>query len=83
MYVQRTEPSVVFAGRDSGVANPRRSGTTLLDEIWALAPFADRSAFLAAVGDVSESYVADGLLTSRNRQKVLLAAGRAPIDSSN
>ena len=54
MYVQRTEPSVVFAGRDSGVANPRRSGTTLLDEIWALAPFADRSAFLAAVGDVTD-----------------------------
>lgn len=81
MYFQRNEPTVTFAGRDSGVANPRRSGSTLLDDVWAQAPFADRSAFLAGVGEVTASYVADGLLTARNRQKILLAAGRAPIDS--
>ncbi|WP_169581971.1 MULTISPECIES: beta-L-arabinofuranosidase domain-containing protein [Microbacterium] len=83
MYFQRNEPTVTFAGQSSGVANPKRSGKTLLDEVWARAPFADRSAFLDAVGEVSSEYVAAGLLTSRNRQKILLAAGRAPIDSAN
>ena len=53
------------------------------DEIWAQAPFADRSAFLNAVGEVSAAYVGAGLLTARNRQKILLAAGRAPIDGGN
>ena len=81
MYFQRNEPSVTFAGQDSGVANPKRSGTTLLDEVWGQAPFADRSAFLDTVGEITASYVADGVLTSRNRLKILLAAGRAPIDS--
>jgi DUF1680 family protein len=83
MYFQRTEPTVTFAGRDAGVANPRRAGSTLLDEIWKQAPFADRSAFLDTVGELTASYVADGLLTARNRQKILLAAGRAPIDAGN
>lgn len=80
MYVQRTEPSVAFAGKDSGVATPKRSDRTLLDEIWERAPFATRTDFLAAVSEVSSSYVADGLLTSRNRQKILLTAAQAPID---
>ncbi|WP_137845847.1 beta-L-arabinofuranosidase domain-containing protein [Microbacterium sp. 2FI] len=83
MYFQRNEPTVTFAGRDSGVANPRRSGSTLLDDIWESAPFETRAAFLGVVGDVTASYVADGLLTSRNRQKILLAAGRAPIDGGS
>ncbi|GAA4196102.1 glycoside hydrolase family 127 protein [Microbacterium oryzae] len=81
MYFQRQEPTVSFAGRDSGVANPRRDETTLLDEIWAQAPFADRSAFLEAVAAVSADYVSSGLLTTRSRQKILLAAGRAPMES--
>ena len=82
MYFQRDEPTVTFAGRSAGVPNPRRADSTLLDEIWARAPFADRAAFLAVVGEVTDAYAAEGLLTSRNRQKVLLAAGRAPIDSA-
>jgi hypothetical protein len=65
------------------VANPKRSGRTLLDEVWEQAPFASRSAFLVAVGDVTASYVESGLLTARNRQRILLAAGRAPIDGGN
>lgn len=83
MYFQRNEPTVTFAGHDSGVANPRRSGRTLLDEVWDQAPFASRSAFLSTVGEVTAAYVAAGLLTARNRQKVLLAAGRAPIDGAS
>ncbi|MFK4850042.1 glycoside hydrolase family 127 protein [Microbacterium sp. ZW T6_19] len=80
MYVQRTEPSVAFAGKDSGVVTPKRSGRTLLDEIWERAPFATRTDFLAAVSEVSGSYLADGLLSPRNRQKILLTAAQAPID---
>jgi hypothetical protein len=83
MYFQRNEPTVTFAGQDAGVANPKRSGRTLLDEVWDQAPFADRAAFLGTVGEVTASYVAAGLLTARNRQRILLAAGRAPIDGDN
>ncbi|MHC3000232.1 glycosyl hydrolase [Microbacterium sp. HJ5] len=83
MYFQRNEPTVTFAGQSSGVANPKRSGKTLLDEVWEQAPFASRAAFLDAVGEVSAAYVAAGLLTARNRQRILLAAGRAPIDAGN
>ncbi|WP_221583632.1 glycoside hydrolase family 127 protein [Microbacterium sp. G2-8] len=79
MYFQRSEPTVTFAGRDSGVANPARGNATLLDDVWAQAPFTDRSEFLDAVGAVSRSYLDDGLLTSRSRQRILLAAGRAPM----
>ena len=47
-YFRRAEPKVVFGNTDSGVANPAKSdGTTLLDEIWAGAPFATK----AAAGD--------------------------------
>ena len=80
MYFQRSEPSVTFAGQDSGVATPKRSGKTLLDEVWESAPFASRADFLQQVADVSASYLGAGLLTARNRQRILLAAGRAPID---
>ncbi|MCS5723651.1 glycoside hydrolase family 127 protein [Herbiconiux sp. CPCC 203407] len=82
MYFERSEPTVVFAGRSAGVANPKRTqGGSLLDEVWAKAPFADRNAFIEAVRSVSQSFVDSGLLSARDRQKVLLAAGRAPIDS--
>ncbi|MBS1906454.1 MAG: glycoside hydrolase family 127 protein [Actinobacteria bacterium] len=81
MYFQRNEPTVAFAGEDSGVANPKRAGRTLLDEVWARAPFASRSAFLGSVSEVTGSYLGDGLLSARNRQRILLAAGRAPIDA--
>jgi len=83
MYFQRSEPTVAFAGVDSKVRNPTRGqgGPSLLEEVWAKAPFADRAAFLEAVRSVSQSFTEANLLTARDRQKVLLAAGRAPIDA--
>jgi DUF1680 family protein len=83
MYFQRSEPTVTFAGVDSGVKNPTRgqNGTSLLDEVWAKAPFRDRGAFLEAVRSVSQSFTEANLLTARDRQRVLLTAGRAPIDA--
>ncbi len=83
MYFQRSEPTVAFAGVDSKVRNPTRgqNGPSLLEEVWAKAPFPDRAAFLDAVRSVSQSFTEANLLTARDRQKVLLAAGRAPIDA--
>lgn len=80
MYFQRAETTVAFAGLDSGVRNAQRGELTLLDEVWAKAPFVDRAGFLGAVQDVSLDYLSAGLISSRDRQKILLTAGRAPID---
>ena len=45
-YFRRAEQKVVFAGVDSGVANPvRADGSTFLDEVWVAAPFSARNVF--------------------------------------
>jgi hypothetical protein len=78
MYVRRTEPRVVFAGLDSGVANAARpDGTTLLDAVWADGGFATRAEFLARVQATTESFTADGLISRRDAQRILLTAGKA------
>ncbi|MGW0583332.1 beta-L-arabinofuranosidase domain-containing protein, partial [Streptomyces sp. NPDC002920] len=62
-YVRRVEPRVVFGNSDSGVANPAKAdGTTLLDEVWAGAPFASKTALVARVRTVVDAWVAAGLL---------------------
>jgi len=81
MYFERDERNVVFAGRDSGVANPSKSsGGSLLDEVWEAAPFSNRNEFLDRVRSVSQAYVAQGLLSARNRQRILLAASQARLE---
>ena len=81
MYVQRSLKRVVFAGVDSRAANPRRTdGTTFLDEVWAGAPFDDREAFLERVQTLAQAWVAERLMSARDRQKVLVAAARAPFE---
>lgn len=82
MYFERRERDVVFAGRSSGAVNPARpDGTTLLDEVWSAAPFVGRTDFLEKVRSVTADYQADGLLTARNRQRILLTAAQSPIDA--
>ena len=77
-YFRRSEPKVVFGKLDSGVANPARSdGTTLLDEIWAGAPFASKSALVAKVTSTVNAWVSAGLLTQANGQTVINTAGQA------
>src|SRR5699024_1045562 len=83
MYFERDDATVSFAGLDSRVENPTRSGSTLTRDIWSNAPFANRSEFLQSVSSVSAEYVQDGRLSSRDRQRILLAAGRAPIEGEN
>lgn len=77
-YVRRSEPKVVLGGTDSGVANPAKSdGTTLLDEIWAGAPFADKAALVARVQSTVDSWVSAGLLSQADGQKVVTTAQNA------
>ncbi|QYX78800.1 beta-L-arabinofuranosidase domain-containing protein [Streptomyces akebiae] len=77
-YVRRSEPKVVLGGTDSGVANPVKSdGTTLLDEIWAGAPFADKGALVARVQATVDSWVSAGLLSQGDGQKVVTTAQNA------
>ncbi|MGW7541944.1 beta-L-arabinofuranosidase domain-containing protein [Streptomyces sp. NPDC054770] len=77
-YFRRSEPSVVFGGLDSGVANPVGSdGGSLLDEIWSAAPFRDKAALVARVRSVVRAWVADGLLTGADGDRVLATAREA------
>lgn len=87
MYFQRNEATVAFAGRDTGVANPskvvvvdgREETLTMLDDIWREAPFGDRREFLARVNTVTRAWQQEGRISSRDRQVILLGAGRAAI----
>jgi peptidoglycan/xylan/chitin deacetylase (PgdA/CDA1 family) len=64
----------------SGVANRERpGGCTLLDDIWAPEPFADRGAFISHVSRVTQDYVRQGLLTGGERQAILKAATRSVV----
>ncbi|MFI2632284.1 beta-L-arabinofuranosidase domain-containing protein [Streptomyces collinus] len=77
-YFRRTEPRVVFGGRDAGVANPANAGgTTLLDEIWAGAPFRNKGALVARVRATVDAWVSAGLLVRADADKVVATAGAA------
>ncbi|MCW6009335.1 glycoside hydrolase family 127 protein [Micromonospora sp. CPCC 205371] len=77
-YVERVEPRVVFAGLDSGVANPARAdGTTLLDDVWAEAPFRTQHALIVRVKAVVETWQALGALTEQDAQRIINTARRA------
>ena len=68
------------AGLDSGVTNAARpNGTTFLDVVWGDGGFADRGAFLQKVQRTVEQFTADGLLSRRDGQKVLVTAGKARL----
>ncbi|WP_327181637.1 beta-L-arabinofuranosidase domain-containing protein [Streptomyces sp. NBC_01334] len=74
-YVRRAEPKIVFGNSDSGVANPAKTdGTTLLDEVWAQAPFRGKPALVARVRTVVDAWVAAGLLGAADGAKVVRTA---------
>ncbi|MCL7426588.1 beta-L-arabinofuranosidase domain-containing protein [Streptomyces sp. YS415] len=78
VYFRRVEPRVVFGTTDSGVANPARSdGTTLLDEIWAGAPFGGKAALLSRVRSTVDAWVTAGLLGAADGRTVVRTAERA------
>ncbi|MCL8009837.1 beta-L-arabinofuranosidase domain-containing protein [Streptomyces sp. AS02] len=81
-YFRRSEPRVVFGTTDSGVANPAKSdGTTLLDEIWAGAPFADKGALVTRVRSTVNAWVSAGLLSQTDGATVMRTAEQATYAS--
>ncbi|MFC0628874.1 beta-L-arabinofuranosidase domain-containing protein [Kribbella deserti] len=79
-YFRRVEPKVVFAGVDSGVANPARpDGSTLLDEVWLAAPFPAKRVFVDRVTAVARQWVAQGLMSVGDHDLVIRTARNAPI----
>ena len=81
MYVRRHEPAVVFGGVDSGVANTKRDdGVTLLDAVWAGAPFADHARFMTAVERAATEWRTAGRLTETEQSAIVQAARRAERD---
>ena len=77
-YFRRSEPKVVLGTTDSGVTNPAKSdGTTLLDEIWAGAPFANKAALVSRVQSTVNSWVSAGLLGQADGRKVVTTAQNA------
>ncbi|MEU5636816.1 beta-L-arabinofuranosidase domain-containing protein [Streptomyces rishiriensis] len=77
-YVRRVEPRIVFGNLDSGVANPAKAdGVTLLDEVWAAAPFSGKPALVARVRGTVDAWVADGLLDAADGERAVDTARRA------
>ncbi|AKZ54253.1 conserved exported protein of unknown function [Streptomyces ambofaciens ATCC 23877] len=77
-YFRRSEPRVVLGGTDSGVANPARDdGTSLLDEIWAAAPFRGKGALVAHVRSTVDAWVGAGLLGPDEGERVVRIARQA------
>jgi uncharacterized protein len=79
-YFRRAEPKIMFAGVDSGVANPvRADGSTFLDEVWVAAPFSTKNVFLDRVDAVTRRWVGEGLMSVADRDRVIRTARNAPI----
>ncbi|AXG79183.1 beta-L-arabinofuranosidase domain-containing protein [Streptomyces paludis] len=77
-YIHRTEPRVVLGTLDSGVTNPSApDGTTLLDAIWAGAPFASKRALVDAVAATVRTWTAEGRLSEADGDRILSTARRA------
>lgn len=77
-YFKRSEPRVVFGNSDSGIANPAKSdGTTLLDEIWAGAPFNSKGALVTRVRSTVNAWVTAGRLSRADGQTVVRTAEQA------
>ncbi|MGW4172853.1 beta-L-arabinofuranosidase domain-containing protein [Streptomyces chartreusis] len=77
-YFRRSEPRVVLGNSDSGVTNPAQSdGTTLLDEIWAGAPFTGKGALVSRVRSTVNAWVDAGLLGQADGQTVIRTAQQA------
>lgn len=78
MYFERSEPVVAFGGVSSDVRNPARAdASTLLDAVWAQAPFPEKGSFVRAVQRTSQEFVDEGLLNRVDRQRILVAAAKA------
>jgi hypothetical protein len=81
VYFHRDEPTVVFGALDSGVPNPvKADGTTLLDEIWAGAPFAGKAALIRQVQAKTTAWRDAGLLGAEDARKVVTTSRQASYE---
>ena len=81
MYIRRHEPTIVFGGVDSGIANPKRDdGMTFLDAVWAGAPFANHGRLVAAVERTAAEWRTAGRVTESEKAAIVQAARRAERD---
>ncbi|MFE3828286.1 beta-L-arabinofuranosidase domain-containing protein [Streptomyces sp. NPDC059092] len=77
-YIRRSEPRIAFGNTGSGVANPSKpDGTTLLDEVWAGAPFRDKDALVSRVRGTVDAWVSAGLLGRDDGRAVVRTARNA------
>ncbi|MET7748417.1 sugar phosphate isomerase/epimerase [Micromonospora sp. NPDC005367] len=78
-----TSSTTVFFGQDradSGVPNrDLGAGCTIMDAIWAEAPFTNHGGFLLTVTRVTGSIRAEGVITSTERLRILLAAALSDV----
>ena len=80
MYVKRSEPTIVFAGVDTGIANVVRDDrTSFLDHVWADGGFANHGGFVSKVDHTVAQFVADGLLSEADGERVITAAAQSRI----
>jgi len=81
-YVGNATQRVILGGVDSGVANVRgEDGVTILDDIWAAAPLADKGEFVDRVRTVASRRRAAGEINSADLQRLLLTAGKARVQA--
>ncbi|MGV9804870.1 sugar phosphate isomerase/epimerase family protein [Micromonospora chersina] len=78
-----TTSSTVFFGRDgadSGVPNrDLGDGCTILDAIWARAPFADHGGFVSTVSGLANTLRQDGVITPDESASVVRAAAGSEV----
>ncbi|MEV6373058.1 sugar phosphate isomerase/epimerase family protein [Micromonospora musae] len=78
-----TSAGTVFFGRDradSGVPNRELGdGCTIMDAVWAEAPFASHGGFLLTVTRLTASARRDGVISSTEQLRILLAAARSDV----
>lgn len=81
-YVRNVTQRVILGGIDSGVPNIRAAdGATILDQIWAAAPFASKGDFVDHVRTVAMQRRTKGEINSADLQRLLLAAGKARVQA--
>ncbi|MFG2044290.1 beta-L-arabinofuranosidase domain-containing protein [Dactylosporangium sp. NPDC048998] len=61
----------------TGVVSPGTGGPTFLDLVWDQAPFTTHSRFVAAVTSTAEAFVAAGVFTAAEKDRVVADAVRA------
>jgi uncharacterized protein len=78
MYVRRYEPSIVFGGVATQVANSSRAdGISFLDAVWTGAPFNRPAQFVTQVEQAATEWRAAGRFSAAEQSAVLQAARRA------